>query len=259
MVRWDQAAALAPARPGDLARRAPAPRRDGPRRGRRHRQRALLGVRRHRRRCVRARAGRRFAPGVPLLRGLVRLCASLSPLFRGRGVARRSERSRRRDRRAAALVPDRVESTRRRPLATVALLGWLCAADALPARRRAPCDRRARGAAPRARPGTARPPSRFSLRCGTNFAALVLPVAVLGERCGRCPRGSSPRVVGPLLALALTMELWQLVQVFPRLARVVLLPGLGLQRLTTREPRLDETRVALTALAAVLRRELSPA
>jgi uncharacterized protein YqhQ len=46
-------------------------------------------------------------------------------------------------------------------------------------------------------------------------------------------------------------------QRLPRLARVVLLPGLGLQRLTTREPRLDETRVALTALAAVLRRELA--
>jgi uncharacterized protein YqhQ len=43
-----------------------------------------------------------------------------------------------------------------------------------------------------------------------------------------------------------------------RLARIVLLPGLGLQRLTTREPALDETRVALTALASVLRRELAP-
>ena len=34
-------------------------------------------------------------------------------------------------------------------------------------------------------------------------------------------------------------------------------PASGLQRLTTREPRLDETRIALTALAAVLRRELA--
>jgi uncharacterized protein YqhQ len=58
-----------------------------------------------------------------------------------------------------------------------------------------------------------------------------------------------------VLALALTMELWLLVQVSRRVARIVLLPGLALQRLTTREPRLDETRVALTALAAVLRRE----
>jgi uncharacterized protein YqhQ len=51
------------------------------------------------------------------------------------------------------------------------------------------------------------------------------------------------------------MELWLLVQARQRLARIVLLPGLGLQRLTTREPELDETRVALTALASVLRRE----
>jgi uncharacterized protein YqhQ len=58
-----------------------------------------------------------------------------------------------------------------------------------------------------------------------------------------------------VLALALTMELWLLVQGSRRVARIVLLPGLALQRLTTREPRLEETRVALTALAAVLRRE----
>jgi uncharacterized protein YqhQ len=64
-------------------------------------------------------------------------------------------------------------------------------------------------------------------------------------------------VVVSVLALALTMELWLLVQTSRRLARVVLLPGLGLQRLTTREPELGETRVALTALAAVLRRELA--
>jgi uncharacterized protein YqhQ len=62
-------------------------------------------------------------------------------------------------------------------------------------------------------------------------------------------------VVISVLALALTMELWLLVQGSRRLARVVLLPGLGLQRLTTREPELEETRIALTALASVLRRE----
>jgi uncharacterized protein YqhQ len=37
----------------------------------------------------------------------------------------------------------------------------------------------------------------------------------------------------------------------------LLLPGLALQRLTTREPRVEETRVALTAVAAVLSRELA--
>jgi uncharacterized protein YqhQ len=61
-----------------------------------------------------------------------------------------------------------------------------------------------------------------------------------------------------LLSLALTMELWQAIQVSGhRLFRPLLLPGLGLQRLTTREPSLDETRAALTAVASVLRRELA--
>jgi uncharacterized protein YqhQ len=41
-----------------------------------------------------------------------------------------------------------------------------------------------------------------------------------------------------------------------RVARVFLLPGLALQRLTTREPDLAETRIALTAVASVVRREL---
>jgi uncharacterized protein YqhQ len=40
------------------------------------------------------------------------------------------------------------------------------------------------------------------------------------------------------------------------MARVFLYPGLALQRLTTREPTIEETRLALTAVASVLRREL---
>jgi len=54
------------------------------------------------------------------------------------------------------------------------------------------------------------------------------------------------------------MELWQIVQTSrSRFARVFLLPGLALQRLTTQEPSAEETRLALTAVAAVLRRELA--
>jgi uncharacterized protein YqhQ len=61
-----------------------------------------------------------------------------------------------------------------------------------------------------------------------------------------------------LFSLALTMELWVLVQASERrLARALLVPGLALQRLTTREPELDDTRLALVAAAAVLRRELT--
>jgi len=45
------------------------------------------------------------------------------------------------------------------------------------------------------------------------------------------------------------------VQAKPAL-RVFLLPGLAMQRVTTREPELDETRIALRATASVLAREL---
>jgi uncharacterized protein YqhQ len=53
------------------------------------------------------------------------------------------------------------------------------------------------------------------------------------------------------------MELWRVVQGSSMpMARAFLYPGLALQRLTTREPTIDETRLALTAVASVLRREL---
>ena len=60
-----------------------------------------------------------------------------------------------------------------------------------------------------------------------------------------------------MLSLGLTMELWRAVQESSRRgAHLLLLPGLALQRATTREPHVDETRVALQAVASVLRREL---
>jgi uncharacterized protein YqhQ len=59
-----------------------------------------------------------------------------------------------------------------------------------------------------------------------------------------------------VLSLALTMELWRMVQKSShRFWQLFLWPGLLLQRVTTREPTLAETQVALRALAAVLARE----
>jgi hypothetical protein len=105
--------------------------------------------------------------------------------------------------------------------------------------------------------GAARP-SRFSPRCGTNFAALALPVTVVADRLLPLPLAFWSPLVVVVLSLALTMELWRLVQQSPRRVwRLFLVPGLGLQRLTTREPTLAETQVALRAVAAVLRRELA--
>jgi uncharacterized protein YqhQ len=101
--------------------------------------------------------------------------------------------------------------------------------------------------------GAARP-SRFAARCGTNFAALVLPVAAFFDSV----LWSLPAAAVALLSLSLTMELWVAIEGRThRFARAFLVPGLLLQRLTTREPRLDETQVALRATASVLRRELA--
>jgi uncharacterized protein YqhQ len=75
----------------------------------------------------------------------------------------------------------------------------------------------------------------------------VLPLA---------PAFWSPLVV-LVLSLALTMELWRMVQMSSHgILQAFLLPGLALQRLTTREPTLAETQVALRAVSAVLAREL---
>lgn len=196
---------------------------------------------------------------VPFARGLVRLSASLSPLFKRTGVARGRERL---FLIVAVLAPLALVfaphwlGLAAGTVITVALLGWLLRGRTLYLHG---AEHRAIAAAEERRlvdtwDGTARP-SRISLRCGTNFAALLMPVAVFGGRLWPLPATAFTPLVVSILALALTMELWLLVQGSRRLARVVLLPGLGLQRITTREPELAETRVALTAVASVLRRE----
>lgn len=200
---------------------------------------------------------------IPLARGLVRLFASVSPLFKRTGVARRRERL---FLLVAILAPlglvfaPHWVGLGAGAVTTFALLGWMLRGRTLFLHG---AEHRAIAAAEEHRlietwNGVARP-TRFSLRCGTNFAALLMPVAVFGGRLWPLPATALTPFVVSILALAFTMELWQLVQGSRRLARVVLLPGLGLQRLTTREPELAETRVALRAVASVLRRELGGA
>ena len=198
---------------------------------------------------------------VPLIRGLLRLGASLSPLFRGAGVARRRERLFLAVAVLAPLAlvfaPDRVSLVVGIAL-TAGLLLWLLRGRTLflhgaEHRAIAAAEQRSLGAT---WAGLARP-SRFSARCGTNFAALLMPVATLGQRFWPLPTAALTPLVVTVLSLAVTMELWQLVQASShRAARAFLLPGLALQRVTTREPRLDETQVALSAVASVLQREL---
>ena len=203
-----------------------------------------------------------FLQRIPLLRGLVRLGGSLSPLFRRSGVARPRERYLLLLAVLAPLALVLVPDAARTPigiLLTLGLLGWMLRGRTLNlhgAEHRAigACEARSLAATWN---GEARP-SRFAPRCGTNFAALAAPVTIFAERLWPfAPALYTPLAV-TLVALSLTMELWLAIQDSSRsLARGLLLPGMGLQRLTTREPRLDETRVALTALASVLERELA--
>ena len=197
---------------------------------------------------------------VPLVRGLVRLSASLTPLFRGAGVARRRERL---FLVAAVLAPlllifvPHTVGLYVGLVSTAALIGWMLRGRTLFLHG---AEHRAIAAAEtRSLRGTWEDlahPSRYSLRCGTNFAALLLPVAILGQRFWPWPTAALTPLVVTVLSLAVSMELWQIVQSSSRrFARALLLPGLGLQRVTTREPRLEETRVALRAVASVLRRE----
>ena len=205
---------------------------------------------------------RRKLDRVPLVRGLVKLAAALSPLLRRSGV------SGRRERRVLGVLllaplgfvflPGPLAWTAW-GLATAALILWLFRGRTL---RLHGAEHRAIAAAEERRlaatwAGAARP-SRFSARCGTNFAALVVPTTLMADRLWPfAPALYTPALV-TVLSLALTMELWRAVQASrARLARVFLLPGLVLQRLTTREPSLEETRVALAAVASVLRRELA--
>jgi hypothetical protein len=197
---------------------------------------------------------------VPLARGLVRLYASLAPLFRRDGVAKRRERWLIITAVVAPLalaVVDGPWSTVSAIVLSLLLVGTILRGRALHLHG---AEHRAIAAAEARALGTTwegtTKPTRFSPRCGTNFAALALPVTLFADRLiPMAPAFWSPLVV-LVFSLALTMELWRLVQRSSRRPwRLLLLPGLALQRLTTREPRLEETRVALRAVEAVLRLE----
>jgi uncharacterized protein YqhQ len=199
---------------------------------------------------------------IPLVRGLARLASSLSPVFRRRGVTRARERVLLASALLAPFAFFLLPEALRLPAGialTAGLVFWLLRGRTL---RLHGAEHRAIAAAQSRQlsatwNGDVRP-SRFSPRCGTNFAALVLPVTALAERAWPLAPALYTPLLVTLLSLALTMELWQAIQVSGhRLFRPLLLPGLGLQRLTTREPSLDETRAALTAVASVLRRELA--
>lgn len=198
---------------------------------------------------------------LPLARGLVRLFASLSPLLRRTGIARPRERF---VLFAAVLGPfGFVFLPGRWPTVagvavTVVLLFTLLHGRTLNLHG---AEHRAIAAAEERRlvatwAGAARP-SRISPRCGTNFAAIALPMTLVADRLWPLSAAIYTPLAVLMLSLALSMEVWRMVQRSSHgFWQAFLLPGLALQRVTTREPRLDETQLALTAVAAVLRREL---
>jgi hypothetical protein len=198
---------------------------------------------------------------LPLLRGLGRLAMSFSPLVRRDGVAGTRERILL----TAVLLAPTLFAFFSGTATLVAgfvmtggMLFWLLRGRTLYLHG---AEHRAIAAAEQGTltdtwEGKAKP-SRFSLRCGTNFVALVLPVGLVGNELWPFAQALWTPLVVAVLSLAVSMELWSAVQGSThRSARFFLLPGLALQRLTTREPTLDETRLALTATASVLRREL---
>ena len=199
---------------------------------------------------------------LPFARGLARLAAALSPIFRREGVAPRRERLLI----LAAVVSPLLLALVSGPWSTIAGIVLSVALLFTILRGRAlhlhGAEHRAIAAAEERRlaatwDGTAKP-SRFSPRCGTNLAALALPVTFLADHALPLAPAFWTPVVVLVLSLAVTMELWRLVQRSSRrFWQAFLLPGLALQRLTTREPRLEETQVALRAVAAVLARELA--
>jgi uncharacterized protein YqhQ len=99
--------------------------------------------------------------------------------------------------------------------------------------------------------------SRFHPRCGTSFLLVVVLVAVVVFSLLGKPslwgRVASRVVLVPLIA-GVAYEVIRAGARFPWF-RPVVLPGLWLQRLTTREPDDGQVEVAIRALRAVLERE----
>ena len=201
------------------------------------------------------------AARIPLVRGLFQLASSMAPLVRGRGVARLRERL---FLLVALLLPFAFVALPGRLelaagiLTTGLIILWLFRGRTLRlhgAEHRAIAAAEA-GCLASTWTGESRP-TRFSARCGTNFAALAIPVTAVFDHLA--PRFFAPTLTGALVAvfsIGVSMELWKAVQHPSGLLRGMLLPGLALQRVTTREPALADTQIALRAVASVLSREL---
>jgi uncharacterized protein YqhQ len=102
--------------------------------------------------------------------------------------------------------------------------------------------------------------SLIHMRCGTAFLLWVMVIAILVfSLLGRPPLMwlIASRIIALPLIAGLAYEVIRLAARYERFAlvRAVLAPGLWLQRLTTREPTLDQVAVSIRALERVLEAE----
>jgi uncharacterized protein YqhQ len=109
-------------------------------------------------------------------------------------------------------------------------------------------------------PETAQQFTTAHVRCGTNFLLTVMVVAILVYSVIPTPNFfvvvGSRLVLVPVIA-GLSYEVIRLAarNMQRRWVRVLMRPGLALQRLTTREPDLTQLEVAITSLRAVMTAE----
>jgi len=102
--------------------------------------------------------------------------------------------------------------------------------------------------------------SRLHPRCGTSFLLVVMIVSIFVFAVAGLHAWwilVLTRIVGLPIIIGISFELikWAGRNRARRWVQIVMYPGLQLQRLTTREPSLDQLEVAITALNAVLEHE----
>ena len=202
------------------------------------------------------------AARIPLVRGLMQLAASMAPLVRGRGVAGSRERLFLLAALLAPLAFVALPSRLELPagiLTTALIILWLFRGRTLRlhgAEHRAIAAAEARSLAGLLGRRRAAEPLLAALRHELRRArdSRHRPSSTGWRRASRAPALTGAVVA--VVSIGVTMELWKAVQHPSGLLRGLLLPGLALQRLTTREPELADTQVALRAVASVLRREL---
>ncbi len=102
--------------------------------------------------------------------------------------------------------------------------------------------------------------SRLHPRCGTSFLLVVMIVSIFVFAVAGLHAWwilVLTRIVGVPVIIGLSFELikWAGRNRARRWVQIVMYPGLQLQRLTTREPSLDQLEVAIAALNAVLAHE----